>query len=202
MHTIIKTSIHLMFALLIGLFVVEPANAKWKATAVWYITIYPSDYSVKAPYTGYGSTQNNALESARIACVKSQSLDQSKSQCTSNEPNELTLTEVGEAPPGSYRDSCSACRVEANLLVCDKCKPDSGRTALDLNLCTTPEQQMLENCHGRLVCGACPEDAKTPNPYRPGESCTKSGYCCSKSANGNKCKIPDSIKKNWKIETK
>jgi hypothetical protein len=202
MPTKVVTSIHLTLALLIGLLVTEPAVAKWKVTAVWYITVYPSNSSVKASYTAYGSTKEDALKNARTTCEDSQRLEQTKDQCTFNGPNETFYIEVGEAPPGTYKDSCSTCRVEANLLVCDKCKPDSGQTKLDMSKCTAEEQSILENCHGRLVCGVCPEDTKKHIPNPPQKSCTKSGYCCTETGGYKHCSIPNFVKDKWKIETK
>jgi hypothetical protein len=127
------------------LFFTGNALATWQVTARWQLKLGASD-----EYHGIGANQPAALEAARVQCQNAQVLDEYKYFCL----NSPITAFYSELPNGSYINSCWGCRVQANTLICDGCKPVKEQRSLDLSACPGDAINHIENCHGDLTC-AC-----------------------------------------------
>ena len=159
--------------ILFGILLTNSAIAMWQVKATWQI-------GGAAPvYYAVGSSQDDALANARSACADGQSLEQNKLYCVLNAPTRVEFTEF---PDGPYTRSCDRCRIEANKLVCNLCKPKIERRELDLKQCTSEGLKQIENCNGDLHCSPCPASAPPTVPTGPARTfrgvCDKYGKDC------------------------
>lgn len=123
-------------------FVASDSALSWvRCDVTWQSHVGPL-----GPYSGQGGTQGEAVGNARSLCEQSNPLNEFKLHCLNNPSNQSCVT----LPNGSYVKSCYDCRMEGNILACNKgCKPVMERRILDMTGCNSN----VSNKHGDLFCG-------------------------------------------------
>lgn len=133
------------------------ANAMYQVKVTWQLKNGQMDF------VGNGDTEAAAIEKARLNCQLSQQFTEWKLYCMTS-PLRI-ITDI--LPDGTYHKTCRNCRLEKSpegksLLVCDSCRPVIERRQLDLTQCPGDAANHIENCHGELICSACPSKEDAP----------------------------------------
>lgn len=128
----------------------EFAFAKAQVVAVWKLENVES-----REYVALGRNEAEALGNARSQCSR-EVIDRWKLYCL-NTPARVSFSII---PEGSYTQTCGKCGVskeaEGEILTCSYCRPVIEKRRLNLSQCPEEARNKIENCHGELICGACP----------------------------------------------